>query len=109
MIITHHIIEHGTRIQLLFRQACDDRISIFDTLLIDDPYPHAVAGKSRRDSIRYGIDIVRYQDIHHDAAAGCQAGADGIAGLDTEVIVELKTRTADIDCDAVVKSIVLID
>src|ERR1700739_3072335 len=88
MIAAHDILERETRIDLLFWHAGNDRITVLDALLIDDPYPQAVARKSRRDSIRSGIDIVRYQRVHHNAAAGSQAGTDGVAGFDVKFIVE---------------------
>src|SRR3979490_1409266 len=108
-IAMQDIVEPGARVELLFRQASDDRIAVQDTLLIDDPYPQAVTGKSCGDSIRYRIDVVHDSHIHHDAAARRQPCAAGIAGLGIEFIAELKTRTADIDGDAVVKRIVVID
>src|SRR5882672_1915469 len=108
-VAMQRIMERRTRVELLFRQACDHRIAVFDTLLIDDPYPQAVTGKSRGNSIGYGIDVVQNSHIHHDAAARRQPRTQGVAGLVIEFIVELKAGTTDIDGDAVVKRVVVID
>src|SRR6267142_5888182 len=108
-VAMQRIMERRTRVELLFGQACDHRIAVFDTLLIDDPYPQAVTGKSRGNSIGYGIDVVQNSHIHHDAAARRQPRTQGVAGLVIEFIIELKTGTADIDGDAVVKRVVFID
>ena len=93
----HHLGERRTRVQLLFRHACNDRISILDALFVDDPRSQPVAGKPRGDAIGYRVDVVWDQYVHDDAASGRQPRADGVAGLDVEFIVKAKIRTADID------------
>ena len=103
----HHLGERRTRVQLLFRHACNDRISILDALLVDDPRSQPVAGKPRGDAIGYRVDVVRDQHVHDDAAAGRQPRADGVAGLDVEFISKAKIRTSDIDGDPIVKQIVI--
>ncbi|HEY3148680.1 MAG TPA: hypothetical protein VGJ75_20130, partial [Dongiaceae bacterium] len=91
--VLHHLGERRTCVQLLFRHACNDRISILDALLVDDPRSQPVAGKPRGDAIGDRVDIVSDQHVHDDAAAGRQPRADGVAGLDVEFIVKAKIRT----------------
>src|SRR5260370_31808230 len=68
-----------------------------------------VARKPRGDAVGQGIETGVDQHVHHETTARSETCADGIAGLDVEFIVELETRTTDIDCDAVKESIVFID
>src|SRR4051812_17044634 len=78
--ILQHFGEACAQVELPFRHACDDCISVLETLFVDDPNPEAVAGKPCRNSVGDRIDIVGDQDIHHDAAAGCQARPNGVTG-----------------------------
>src|SRR5258708_10825422 len=109
MIVAHDIIKRRTRVQLLFGQARDDGIPVFHSGFVGYPYLQLVACKPRGDPVGQGIEIVVEQHVHHETTARSETCADGIAGLDVEFIVELETRTTDIDCDAVKESIVFID
>src|SRR5713101_6109598 len=60
MAATDDVIQRGTRVQLPFRHAGEDRIAVLDARLIDDPCKQVVAGKSRRDLVGAGIDIVTF-------------------------------------------------
>ncbi|WP_275189988.1 hypothetical protein [Bradyrhizobium sp. CSA112] len=105
--VLHHLGKRRTCVQLFFRHACYDRISILDALLVDDPSSQPVAGKPSGDAIGYRVDVVRDQHVHDDAAARRQPGADGVARLDVEFIIKAKIRPADIDGNPVVKEIVI--
>src|SRR4051794_8058511 len=54
--VLYHLGERRTRVQLLVRHACNDRISILDTLFVDDPRSQPVAGQPRGDAIGYRVD-----------------------------------------------------
>ena len=97
----------GTRVQLFFRDACYDRISILDALLVDEPRSQPVAGKPRGDAVGNRVDVVGGQHVHDDAAVWRQPCADGVAGFDVEFPIKVKIRTADIDGDPIVKQIVI--
>src|SRR5258707_843370 len=70
--------------------------------LIHDPCPKFLTGESGRDPVSCRINVVCHHHIHHDPAARCQTGADGVAGLRIKLLRETESRSTDVDRNAVV-------
>src|SRR5216684_3135789 len=102
MAMVYHAIERCPWTQRLLWDAGDDGIAILDELLIDDPCPQFLTGEPGRDPVRCRINIVCHHHVHHDPAAWCQTGADGVAGLRIKLLRESESGSSDVDRNAVV-------
>jgi hypothetical protein len=60
MTVAHRAIECRPRTQRFLGHAGNNRITVFDALLIDDPCPQFFTGKPSGDSVRRRINVVSH-------------------------------------------------
>jgi hypothetical protein len=64
--------------------------------------PQFFSGEPGCDPVRCRINVVCHLYVHHDPAAWCQTGADGIADLRIKLFGETESRSTDVDRNAIV-------
>jgi hypothetical protein len=84
----------------ILRQASDERVSVGEARLIENPACPALPRKQIGDPVRCAIEVVANEHIHDRPPVGGQHASDVPARFLVELLFEAKSGAADVDRDA---------